>query len=1508
MTEVNFSNIRKHKTSQEEGFEELCCQLLSLCPPASKTKWIRKDGSGGDAGVEGLWQLSNKNEICLQAKFFFRLETSQWRQIDESVSAMLQKHPKCTKYIICLPIDLSDGRKKGKKSQREKWDEQLKKWQQIEPTRKIEFMLWGAHELTELLTRNDPLFAGRRHYWFNETVLSSEWLSQRLDEAVANLGDRYTPEMHVELPIARRLNALVRTHAFWHRLAEIPKLPSIHSDSKELRIFAKDVCDALKKPIEKIEAGCDAKDPPQFDALVADIDGVLEKFSSLQPYRENNLSDEDVRALYQFESDVEGIKEHPQRCHLDLAHVDAIFLTGRGGVGKSHLLADLAKHCIDEGLPAVLLLGQQLTSGNPWQQILGALDFKGSADELLGALDAAGQANNARALFTIDALNEGAGNSIWPSELPGFAKRIAKFPYVTFIASCRSPFQRRIGQNLRAGQMQEIEHFGFAGHEEEAAQIFMDKRGIARPSAPLLAPEFSNPLFLSTVCKSLHRKGETCFPKGLNGVSQIFGFYFDSVCDAIEFDMGLDPALGIVGRAIEALVDKILATENKSIPTTEAIAVADSIHPSQGLEEKSLVRRLASAGVLTNDVVYLAEDDNDGQDVIRLTYERYLDHLRAKAFIDQYVSAEAPEEAFKIDGPFRQSVDEWPYSDMGFIEALSSQIPERFGRELYGLLEWSSEEKTDFGSAEDMLKSVIREAFPESLLARVPTATNQDTLDHLNKLLHGFSDESIDALVRIATEPEHMLNANLLHRNLMQKDLAERDELWSAWAAKNWYAPDDNERCTLWVLVHWAWRSNPNEVDDDRVWLACLTLSWLLSAPRRELRDKATKALVSIIDKRVDFIRRLLLTFDDVDDYYILERLYCAAYGIAMRFPQPEVVGPLARTVINRVFRSPERYVHILLRDYANGIVQIAERLDVLPEGFTVDKAFPPYGSEWPLEEVTLTEIEELKESMWSVHNSVLGFVGDFGTYTMKDVFKFSPSSVNDPHPASWDEVRSCFLEQLEADNPEAVKALLEYEQARRAEQNAQYATHARTVLKLRGSEAGASPTTEIENLEPEENAEELHQITQEKLEAATKARDQLLTEEQSESWRWMQGGHRSGDIAKFSRRKARRWIVKRVADLGWTKERFGEFEEYYCTQGRSGGHDRERMGKKYQWIAYHQLLARLADHCFFLEWNDEAVPFKGAWQLSLRDIDPSYLMTEKTETKISSKQWWETKLPDVPSKTTHSETKAWVRKTNNLPKDLEGLQLTDPIDGSAWLAIDTDVTLSASKDSPYDYRSMNLWINAAIVQEDDVTKIEKKLIGKNMAGLFTHDQIEGRDAFLGEYQWHDNWPKPTVPFSEHGSLGSSEHIVNCHIPLVQYYREGGNYDHSASDSMRIALPSAYLVNELKLTFDHNNALYRDPNGAIVWRDPWSEQHAKSAALIRTESIAPWLEANCYRLMWTVICQKTSVQGSMEEFAGELSDQQLVFFDGKKFSGHRWTILTEMGPKESLLRKPFKVS
>ena len=55
------------------------------------------------------------------------------------------------------------------------------------------------------------------------------------------------------------------------------------------------------------------------------------------------------------------------------------------------------------------------------------------------------------------------------------------------------------------------------------------------------------------------------------------------------------------------------------------------------------------------------------------------------------------------------------------------------------------------------------------------------------------------------------------------------------------------------------------------------------------------------------------------------------------------------------------------------------------------------------------------------------------------------------------------------------------------------------------------------------------------------------------------------------------RFVLNRVFELGWTSELFGEFDrhaESHSTNYRTS-HKAERIGKKYQWLAYHEVLAR---------------------------------------------------------------------------------------------------------------------------------------------------------------------------------------------------------------------------------------------------------------------------------------------------------------------------------------------
>lgn len=80
--------------------------------------------------------------------------------------------------------------------------------------------------------------------------------------------------------------------------------------------------------------------------------------------------------------------------------------------------------------------------------------------------------------------------------------------------------------------------------------------------------------------------------------------------------------------------------------------------------------------------------------------------------------------------------------------------------------------------------------------------------------------------------------------------------------------------------------------------------------------------------------------------------------------------------------------------------------------------------------------------------------------------------------------------------------------------------------------------------------------------------------------------------------------------DLGYNEKYFGEHDQH-C-----GGYDRhqtiktERIGKKYQWITMHNMLARISDNCKMVDrWNyppRESVRFDGAWEPYVRDFDPT--------------------------------------------------------------------------------------------------------------------------------------------------------------------------------------------------------------------------------------------------------------------------------------------------------------
>lgn len=367
-----------------------------------------------------------------------------------------------------------------------------------------------------------------------------------------------------------------------------------------------------------------------------------------------------------------------------LANSSTLLLYGAAGTGKSHLLADVVEHQITTGSPALLVLGSTFVDGDPWRQILTQLDVSPDLQvkHFLVAMDAAAQAVGTRTLICIDAINERNGIDVWPPRLAAFLQEIRPFRFLATALSCRSTYLPYIvPDSITEADLPRVEHTGFAGRASEAATIYLDKRGIVRPGAPNLLPEFENPLFLKTCCDYLEKDGKRELPRGLTGVTVLFGFYVDAIARSLNARMKLDPQLDIVPRAIRALATELSARGTGYIPKSEAIALFEGIHSSHGLLERSLLTQLENEGTIAVEIVQ--EENGSRSDEIRFTFERFSDHQIAQRLLDQHLIFSDPVASFATGAPLYQVVcgDE-SYMCAGVIEALAVQLPERAGLEL----------------------------------------------------------------------------------------------------------------------------------------------------------------------------------------------------------------------------------------------------------------------------------------------------------------------------------------------------------------------------------------------------------------------------------------------------------------------------------------------------------------------------------------------------------------------------------------------------------------------------------------------------------------------------------------------------------------------------------------------------------------------------------------------------------------------------------------------------------
>ena len=1469
---IDFSRINSFQSGQRDSFEELICQLARREKFPKDSIYKRVDGAGGDGGVEAYWTKPDGKKTGYQAKFFLRSGDVSWKQIDSSVVQGLTTHPELERYVVALPCDLTDRRgKKGHgKTGWEHWDCWTKEWKakaDSEGINNIKFEAWTKTELISRLSQSDA--KGLRDYFFGDIHLDLQWFEENLEEALEDLGERFHPEDHVDVQIELLFSIVSRAPSFRDELAAVfDHLRKCSLTNKRLSSLSEVPDASITRSLEaaflellKVEdqIHLDAQHHWEIANWRSRINKLDEATTKLQnwywEYNETlNRQDSEkydlrrcIKECQELDKAANNFNVIAQSKYLKAEQNKFAFVRGNAGSGKSHLLARCAQKAIENGQPSVLLLGQHFNDNDIWTQIRQMLDLPDySADRVLSAIDAAGKAARVRTLFLIDAINDGSGSRFWRTQIASFIHKIQEYTHICCIISCRSEYfdlavPKTVSENSPVFDIR-----GFETPEEQlnAAHVYLDRRGIARPSTPWLSPEFVNPLFLRSVCVSLEGDRKSEIPSGMTGTTEVLSFYLDSVGRNIWKEKGGSSKLGPkLGRAIRDVAGKMLERKQDFLDFEDCKEViAKHFRDFSPQPEPDWLSVLLNNGVLRKDPNPSREDVFSDEEVVRFSFQRFQDFLIAQQSIKDVNTST---NLFEDTGPlaFCLEDDRLSWDWRGVVDALAIILPEKLKIELVdalpgGALKWWND-------------WAIQESYAESVRWRARTAFTDRTLELLNHLYYSHVDAH-ELLLQVSISSDHPWNAELLHMNLEKRKLPDRDAFWT-----NWLNFQDEIDSSVGVIIEWCRVGQAQNSDPEHQRLAAIVLCWFFTSSNRIIRDKATKALANLFLVNSAIFLELLQRFAKVDDLYVLERLLAAAFASCCLNPDPERLETYAEVVFDSVFAGGCPPFGLLLRDYALGIIEIAEHHNSLLKSVNFDLCKPPYKSAKFRLSVTEEQLKKFAEKAGGTEilHSATSIMGDFARYKIEPrIERFLKIPLSNPVKLTPDQKAHSFEDDVVGHDCERIEA---YECLKNVLNPYSSGLWSRSLGEKPKKPTETEVKTWINKVADAERAF-FALLEEDEVERFCKDAAPILYKKK----------HSGPKLKEFDLKAAKRWIAKRSYDYGWTHKRFGD------DRIRKGGHLRdrpkiERIGKKYQWLALDELLSKISDN-YWMGGEYSTLPKTYANPLDIgfvRDIDLTILAKKENPGEVSeSQKSWAfaplIKLEEVGE----SELPGWpfredpALELKSFPKRRDG-------NGTQWLVLyEHQSRTEKYPDNEAMFHGMRIqqfrFLATVLVRTNDAKNIASNFRSKGgieISHWATFDVTD--EAFLFEAPWRKTWD------AEKWRFDSWE--LPAGIPyaqLVTRYVWESHLDAALPDGYSSHLPTAWLANELKLKPDINNAgLWLDTAGEIVFQELNGEEYG-SVALLRMDVADKVTDKNCTFLS-VLISERNVWPGGYNDYA-----------------------------------------
>ena len=399
---------------------------------------------------------------------------------------------------------------------------------------------------------------------------------------------------------------------------------------------------------------------------------------------------------------------------------------------------------------------------------------------------------------------------------------------------------------------------------------------------------------------------------------------------------------------------------------------------------------------------------------------------------------------------------------------------------------------------------------------------------------------------------------------------------------------------------------------------------------------------------------------------------------------------------------------------------------------------------------------------------------------------------------------------------------------------------------------------------------------------------------------------------------------------LGYSDQLFGDYDRFRFQRNYSRHENKktERIGKKYQWIAFYNILARISDTHLLKDWDVDPYPYEGAWEPYVRDFDPTLninFLKPDFLPAIQYPQLTEGMFLQTEPFPADSAIQEWTKQPTSFFDSLPDKLVLVDLDGTQWVNLNLYDSFKNKKFENskigFSKGSQEIWLKAhGYFVKPEMFEVLRE---QSAPGAFDTDFPQGPDVyqlFNREYSWSPGYRSvfrsccfeaeievgekrliketvalPSIVYTEEGDFEFKvaeqeverlipDDVIRVKvIPAYSHLLWEEEYDASQDDTTSFDVPYKEIIDYLHLKQKEYDGYYFNSNGELVCFDA-SLSEICNGLLIRKDCLEQFLVATGMKLFWLCSGEKQFFQGDLNQIWKRW--EGLVYYEQNQIHGN----------------------